>query len=75
MPDREEISIKEEFIRLDSFLKFAAAVSSGGEAKYLVQEGKVTVNGEICLQRGRKIYPGDLVSAEGLNYIVRGEAK
>lgn len=58
----ERIEINTEFIKLDSLLKFAALVGTGGEAKYVIGEGMVTVNGEICTQRGKKIYPGDKVS-------------
>ena len=63
----EKISITTDFIKLDSFLKLAALVGTGGEAKYVIQEGMVTVNGEICTMRGKKLYPGDKVSfAENL---------
>ena len=58
----EKITINTEFIKLDSLLKFAALVGTGGEAKYVIAEGMVTVNGEVCTQRGKKIYPGDRVS-------------
>lgn len=57
----EKIKINTEFIKLDSLLKFAALVGTGGEAKYVVSEGLVSVNGEVCTMRGRKIYPGDRV--------------
>lgn len=63
----EKISITTDFIKLDSFLKLAALVGTGGEAKYVIQEGMVTVNGEVCTMRGKKLYPGDKVSfAENL---------
>ena len=63
----EKISIMTDFIKLDSFLKLAALVGTGGEAKYVIQEGMVTVNGEVCTMRGKKLYPGDKVSfAENL---------
>jgi ribosome-associated protein len=55
------IFINTEFIRLDALLKFAAITQSGGEAKFFIQEGDVTVNGEVCTQRGKKIRPGDTV--------------
>lgn len=58
----EKITINTEFIKLDSLLKFAALVGTGGEAKYVISEGMVKVNGEVCTQRGRKIHPGDRVS-------------
>lgn len=57
----EKIKINTEFIKLDSLLKFAALVDTGGEAKYVISEGLVSVNGEVCTMRGRKIYPGDRV--------------
>ncbi|MGM9575378.1 MAG: RNA-binding S4 domain-containing protein [Oscillospiraceae bacterium] len=57
----EKIKINTEFIKLDSLLKFAALVGTGGEAKYVIAEGLVSVNGEVCTMRGRKIYPGDRV--------------
>lgn len=55
------VYINSEFIRLDALLKFAAVLQSGGEAKFFIQEGEVTVNGEVCTQRGKKIRPGDTV--------------
>ena len=57
----EIIKINTEFIKLDSLLKFAALVGTGGEAKFVITEGLVSVNGEVCTMRGRKIYPGDRV--------------
>ena len=59
------ITITTEYIKLQDLLKFAAIASTGGEAKIMVQEGQVTVNGEVCTQRGRKIRPGDDVCANG----------
>lgn len=56
-----EIKITTEFIRLDSLLKLANMVNSGGEAKMLIQDGFVKVNNEICLQRGKKLRTNDLV--------------
>ena len=58
----EKIIIDTEYIKLDSMLKFAAVVGTGGEAKYVITEGMVTVNGEVCTMRGKKLYPGDKVS-------------
>lgn len=66
----ETITITTEFIKLQDLMKFADMVSSGGEAKVLIQEGEVSVNGEVCLQRGRKIRPGDIVSFQGGQYTV-----
>ena len=60
----EQIAITTEFIKLDAFLKFANAVSSGGEAKVLIADGLVSVNGEVCTMRGKKLRPGDRVSLD-----------
>lgn len=57
----QPVFINTEFIRLDALLKFAAITQSGGEAKFFIQEGEVTVNGDVCSQRGKKIRPGDTV--------------
>ncbi|MDE5977849.1 MAG: S4 domain-containing protein YaaA [Turicibacter sp.] len=64
-----EIKINTEFIKLDALLKFASLVSSGGEAKMLIQDGQVIVNGEICTMRGKKIRPKDTVSINGKNEV------
>ena len=56
------MKIDGEFIKLDSFLKAIDAVSSGGEAKMLIQDGHVMVNGEIETRRGRKLRHGDRVA-------------
>lgn len=56
------IEINTDTINLDQFLKWANIVMSGGEAKYLIQEGKVEVNGEIELKRGKTLKDGDIVS-------------
>ena len=58
----EKIAIDTEFIKLDSLLKFAALVGTGGEAKQVITEGLVRVNGDVCTMRGKKIRPGDRVS-------------
>jgi len=61
----ETIEITTPFIKLDALLKFAALVGTGGEAKNVIVDGLVTVNGEVCTQRGKKIYPGDTVELGG----------
>lgn len=58
----EQIGITTEFIKLDSLLKFAGLVYTGGEAKELIAAGKILVNGQVCTMRGKKIRPGDTVS-------------
>lgn len=62
---REEIQIHTEFIKLQDLLKFAGAVETGGDAKLIIQEGRVYVNGEPCTMRGRKLRPGDKASIDG----------
>ena len=66
----ETITIHTEFIKLQDLLKFANLVSSGGEAKERIQGGEVTVNGEICTMRGKKMVPGMEVSLDGSSYRV-----
>ena len=66
----DTIRITTEFIKLQDLLKFASLVSTGGEAKIVITEGEVTVNGDVCTQRGRKIRPGDAVSYHGKNITV-----
>lgn len=61
----QEILIDTEYIKLQELLKLANLVSSGGEAKLLIQNGMATVNGEVCVQRGKKLVPGDVASLHG----------
>ncbi len=57
--ESHNIQIKTEFIKLQDLLKFAGAVETGGDAKIIIQEGRVSVNGETCTMRGKKMRPGD----------------
>jgi ribosome-associated protein len=57
----EKIKITSEYIKLDQFLKWANVVGSGVDAKFLIKDGFVKVNGEVEVRRGRKLYPGDKV--------------
>lgn len=66
----ETIQIHTEFIKLQDLLKLAHAVMSGGEAKIVIQDGQVSVNGEVCTMRGKKIYPGDTVAFGGKTFSV-----
>ena len=68
-----EIAIRDEYIKLDSFLKFSGAVMTGGEAKELIQGGKVMVNGVVCTMRGKKMRPGDVASLGGRSFMVTAE--
>lgn len=69
----KEITIKEDFIRLDAALKLAGFVATGGHAKLVIQNGEVSVNGEICLQRGKKLRQGDCAAFDGNSLTVKYE--
>ena len=64
------VMIHTEFIKLQDALKLGNAVSTGGEAKNLIQDEYVTVNGEVCTMRGKKLYPGDRFELDGTTYII-----
>ena len=68
--EMEEIKINTEYIKLDSFLKWCGAASLGSEAKMYVLDELVKVNGEICIQRGKKSRIGDIVEFNGESYKV-----
>ena len=68
----ERIEITTEFIKLDSFLKLSGLAETGGEAKLFIEDGLVSVNGEICTQRGKKLRPGDTVELDGEAFEVAG---
>lgn len=61
----EIIQIKDEFIKLGQAMKLAGLVDEGVDAKFQIQDGNVTVNGEVDTRRGRKLYVGDIFSFEG----------
>lgn len=67
----KEIKINTEFITLQQFLKMESIISSGGEAKYFLQEEKVYVNNELEDRRGRKLYPGYSIKVFGKEYIIK----
>ena len=64
------VSISTEYIKLQDAMKFANIVYSGGEAKQLILEEQVFVNGEVCTMRGKKLYPGDTFSFQGDTYLI-----
>ena len=66
----QPVAITSEFIKLESALKFANAVSTGGEAKVVILEENVKVNGDICTMRGKKLYPGDRFTFMGKEYVI-----
>lgn len=69
------VPITTEFIKLESAMKLANIVMSGGTAKNEIQEGYVTVNGETCTMRGKKLYPGDQFGFEGDTYLITNAAE
>jgi len=66
----EIIRLRDDFIKLGQFLKLMGLAESGVDAKYEIQEGKVSVNGTVEYQRGKKLYPGDIVSYDGKEFKV-----
>ena len=68
----ETVAIDTEYIKLDSLLKLANLVMSGGEAKQVILDGLITVNGQTETRRGRKLHPGDRVELPGCTPIVIG---
>ena len=64
----QPLAIHTEFIKLQDALKYANVVYSGGEAKQLILDEQVKVNGEICTMRGKKLYPGDTLTYMGITY-------
>jgi len=64
------IKIKDEFIKLGQAMKLANMVSSGVDAKFVISDGLVSVNGEVDVRRGRKLYPGDTFSYNGKTFTV-----
>ena len=61
----KEVKIQTEYIKLDDLLKFAGMLGTGGMAKAVIQDGLVTVDGEVCLTRGKKLRGGETVSFNG----------
>lgn len=66
----ETVEISTEFIKLDAFLKFAAVAETGGDAKLMIQDGEISVNGEKCEMRGKKLRPGDVVEVGGKRFVL-----
>ena len=67
----DSIVIHTYFIKRHAMLKFAGLVETGGEAKLLIQQGQVQVNGEVCTMRGKKLRGGDTVTLAGRTVAVR----
>ncbi|MBQ7564581.1 MAG: RNA-binding S4 domain-containing protein [Lachnospiraceae bacterium] len=66
----KEVKIRDEFIKLGQAMKLSGAAESGTDAKERILNGEIRVNGEVCLMRGKKLYPGDVFTAEGEEYRV-----
>ena len=65
------VPITTEYIKLEALLKLANVAGSGGMAKNMILNGDVSVNGEVCLMRGKKLVPGDRVRFDGVTYLVK----
>ena len=63
-----QVSIQTEFIKLESAMKLANCIETGGMGKAVIQDGLVLVNGEVCTMRGKKLYQGDNFTYEGITY-------
>ena len=63
--EKATVQIRTEFIKLQDLLKFAGAVETGGDAKLIIQEGRVSVNGEVCTMRGKKMRSGARAVIDG----------
>lgn len=61
----QQIHITTEYIKADAFLKFAGVCATGGQAKFMIEDAQVSVNGEVCTMRGKKLRVGDTVSIVG----------
>lgn len=65
------VAIQSEYIKLQDAMKLAGLVMTGGEAKAVIQDGQVTVEGEICRMRGKKLRPGEEFSYQGKHYRIQ----
>lgn len=68
--DIEKVAIHTEYIQLDQLLKFQGMISTGGQIKPLVDNGKIFLNGKSCTEKRKKIYPGDVVDVDGFGSIM-----
>lgn len=66
----KKVLINGDYIKLDALLKLANVVATGGEAKLIINEGKIKVNGEICKSRGKKLKPNDIVETNTQKFMV-----
>ncbi|MCI8651702.1 MAG: RNA-binding S4 domain-containing protein [Oscillospiraceae bacterium] len=68
--EEQKIQIKTEYIKLEALLKFSGVTETGGEAKQIIQDGGVLVNGEVCTMRGKKLRSGDVAELDGVRIVV-----
>ena len=68
--EEQKIQIKTEYIKLEALLKFSGVTETGGEAKQVIQDGGVLVNGEVCTMRGKKLRSGDVAELDGVRIVV-----
>lgn len=71
--EKHTVAIHTEYIKLEALLKYMGITATGGEAKEIIREGAVSVDGEVCTQRGKKLYPGCVVRLENFEITVRAE--
>ncbi|MBE6716901.1 MAG: RNA-binding S4 domain-containing protein [Ruminococcaceae bacterium] len=69
----EKLNINTPFIKLDSAMKFSGLAETGGAAKMFIEDGLVKVNGEVCTQRGKKLYPGDKIFFRNSLFVIIGD--
>ena len=69
----EKIFIRDEFIKLGQALKLAGLVESGIDAKFVIQDGLVLLNGQVETQRGKKCVPGDEITFDGNSFVIEGK--
>ena len=65
----EKVYFHTEFVKLQQFMKLADVVGQGSDAKMLIQDGCVKLNGQVCTMRGKKVYDGDIMEFEGTQYL------
>ncbi len=66
----EKVFIKDEYIKLGQALKLSGAAGSGVDAKFLIRDGLVSVNGSVCTERGKKLYKDDVFTFDGNEFVI-----
>ncbi len=65
----KKVCFHTEFVKLQQLMKLADIISQGSDAKMLIQNGEVKLNGEVCTMRGKKVYDGDIMEFDGTEYM------